>query len=78
MGRAGVEGSGSKAQFMTLLEHMDAKITVIAEGHGVLLRELRETRADLQRRMDEGFADIRLGIGSLVKRLDAHERAHAS
>ena len=78
MGRAGVEGSGSKTQFTTLLEHMDAKITVIAEGHGVLLRELRETRVDLQRRMDEGFTDIRLGIGSLVKRLDAHERAHAS
>ena len=78
MGSAGVEGSGSKTQFMTLLEHMDAKITVIAEGHGVFLRELRETRADLQRRMDEGFTDIRLGIGSLVKRLDAHERAHAS
>jgi hypothetical protein len=71
------EPEASGTEFMALLERMDSKITVIAEGHGVLLQELRETRADLQRRVDEGFADIRLGIGSLVKRLDAHERAHA-
>jgi hypothetical protein len=61
-----------------LLEEIRHEVRVIAEGHGMLLRELRETRAELQRRLDEGFADIRLGIGSLVKRLDAHERAHAS
>jgi hypothetical protein len=56
------EGSWAEQQLMALLEQMDSKITVIAEGHGVLLRELRETRADLQRRMDEGFADIRQNL----------------
>ena len=76
--REGAEGAGAEQQFRVLLEQMDSKITVIAEGHVVLLRELRETRADLQCRMDEGFADIRVGISSLVKRMDAHERAHVS
>ena len=76
--REGAEGTGAEQQFRVLLEQMDSKITVIAEGHVVLLRELRETRADLQHRMDEGFGDIRLGIGSLVKRMNAHERAHTS
>ena len=72
------EGSRTEQQFIALLEQMDSKITVIAEGHGVLLREIRETRADLQRRMDTGFGDIQLGIKSLVRRLDTHERTHAS
>ena len=72
------EGSRSEQQFVALLEQMDSKITAIAEGHGILLRELRETRADLQRNMDVGFSDIKLGIGTLVKQWDAHDRAHAS
>ena len=65
-------------QDQVLLEAIQHDVWVIAEGHGTLLRELRETRADLQHRMDVGFSDITLGIGTLVKRLDAHEGAHAS
>ena len=61
-----------------LLEEIWHNVRVIAEGHGVLLRELRGTRADLQRRMDAGFSDIQLEIKTLVKQVDAHERAHAS
>ena len=61
-----------------LLEEIRREVRVIAEGHGILLRELRETRADLQRSMDVGFSDIKLGIGTLVKQWDAHDRAHAS
>ena len=68
------EGSGDRV----LLEEIRHEVRVIAEGHGVLLREIRETRTDLQQRMDVGFADIQLGIKSLVTRLDVHERAHAS
>ena len=78
MVRKQLEGSRTERQFMALLEQMDSKITTIAEGHGILLRELQETRTDLARRMDRGFADIQLGIKMLVTRLDAHERAHAN
>ena len=61
-----------------LLEEIRSQVQTVAEGHGVLLRDIRETRVDLQRGMDTGFADLRLGIGTIVSRLDAHERAHAS
>ena len=61
-----------------LLEKIRSEVQTVAEGHGMLLREIRETRAALQRGMETGFADLRLGIGKIVSRLDAHERAHAS
>ena len=65
-------------QDRVLLEEIRHEVRVIAEGHGDLLRELRGTRAGLQRRMDVGFSDINVGIRTLVKRLDIHERSHAS
>ena len=73
-GSAPHEDQGMKV----LLEEIRSQVQAVAEGHGVLLREIRETRADLQRGMETGFADLRLGIGTIVSRLGAHERAHAS
>lgn len=76
----GTEGSvpPEDSDVMVLLEKIHSEVRVVAEGHGVLLQEIRETRADLQRGMDTGFADLRLGIREIVGRLDTHERAHAS
>ena len=73
-GSAPHEDQGMKV----LLKESRSEVQALAEGHGVLLREIRETRADLQRGMETGFADLRLGIGKIVNRLDAHERLHAS
>ena len=77
---AGKEGSAPHEDqgMKVLLEKIRSEVQAVAEGHGVLLREIRETRADLQRGMETGFADLRLGIGKIVSRLDAHERLHAS
>ena len=69
---------GNRDSSRVLLEEIRHEVQVIAEGHGILLRELQETRTDLARRMDRGFADIQLGIKTLVTRLDTHERAHAN
>ena len=73
-----VEGARSPQQYEALVEPVRHELHVVAEGHGHLLRELPETRADLQRRMETGFNDIQLGIKTLVNRVDAHNRAHAS
>lgn len=72
------EGSRSERQFVALLEEMDSKITAIAEGHDVLRRELQETRTSLEQRMDAGFTDLRLAVGALSSRLEAHERSHSN
>ena len=73
-GSAPQEDQGMKV----LLEEIRSKVQAVAEGHGVLLREIRETRTDFQRGMETGFADLRLGIGTIVSRLDAHERAYTN
>ena len=64
-------------QFEALVDPVRHDLRAVAEGHGLILRELRETRADLPHRMDAGFSDMALGIKSLARRMDAHERDHA-
>lgn len=80
----------TERRFEVLLERIESQVRAVAEGHGLLVKELRETRQMLEKRLEflekatmEGFGKVweaqqqtNRRLDELVGKLDAHERAH--
>lgn len=76
---------GEQARCEVLLEAMDGKLNVLAEGQVALDRKIDQDREELIARMDRRFDIVEQAIRenshmirSLTERFDTHERAHAT
>ena len=73
-----------------MLEEVRAKLKVVAEGHGGLTKEIQQTRASLETRIDDleqamfkGFDrvwgavnQVDSNLAQMSVRFDAHEQTH--
>ena len=70
---------GKKERFEVLLEQVHVEVRTIAEGHGILLKEIRETRDFLGNRitlLECAVLEQSSQTPTLTERFDTHERAH--
>lgn len=69
-------GSGQERHFKILLERIEGQYQALSEKVTSLDGKIDRGLQDVRQEMERGFADLRLGIGKLVKQLQEHSHAN--